>query len=107
MSFTKKVELESLPRRFKVSSMSQYNRDSDPYDHLEAFNVQMDLQTTGSLVKCSVFLATLGVIPRAWFRSLPPRSISSWEKCQRRFLDQYRALRKQLAPSCHLTTMFQ
>ncbi|XP_052177534.1 uncharacterized protein LOC127791590 [Diospyros lotus] len=67
----------------------------------------MDLQTTSSLVKCRVFPATLGDIPRAWLRSLPSRSIGSWEECQRKFLGQYRALRRQLAPSCHLARVFQ
>ncbi|XP_052206873.1 uncharacterized protein LOC127811205 [Diospyros lotus] len=67
----------------------------------------MDLQTTSSLVRCRVFLATLGEILRAWLRSLPSRSIGSWEECQRRFLGQYRALRRQLAPPCHLATVFQ
>ncbi|XP_052181956.1 uncharacterized protein LOC127794748 [Diospyros lotus] len=67
----------------------------------------MDLQTTNSLVKCRAFQTILGDIPQAWFRSLPPRSISSWEECQQRFLNQYRALRRQLAPPCHLTIVFQ
>ncbi|XP_052193954.1 uncharacterized protein LOC127802279 [Diospyros lotus] len=103
----REVKLEALPRRFKVPSISQYNGDSDPYDHLDAFNVQMDLQTTSSLVRCRVFPATLGDIPRAWLRSLPSRSIGSWEECQRRFLGRYKALRRQLAPPCHLATVFQ
>ncbi|XP_052203137.1 uncharacterized protein LOC127808605 [Diospyros lotus] len=62
---------------------------------------------TSSLVKCRVFPATLGDIPLAWFRSLPPRSICSWEECQRRFLNQYRVLRRQLVPPCHLATVLQ
>ena len=37
--FTREVELESLPPRFKVPTMQQYNGDSNPYDHLDAFNV--------------------------------------------------------------------
>lgn len=105
--FTREVELKPLPRRFKVPSMSQYNRDNDPDDHLDTFNVQMDLQTTSLLVKCSVFPATLGDIAHAWFKGPSPRSISSREECQRRFLDQYRALRRQLALPCHLAMMFQ
>ncbi|XP_052176661.1 uncharacterized protein LOC127790965 [Diospyros lotus] len=87
--------------------MPQYNGDNDPYDYLDAYNVQMDLQATISLVKCRIFSAILGGIPWAWFKSLPPRSINSWEGCQQRFLNQYRALRRQLAPPCHLATVFQ
>ncbi|XP_052203106.1 uncharacterized protein LOC127808575 [Diospyros lotus] len=47
--------------------------DNDPYDHLDAFNVQMDL----------------------------------WEEFQKKFIDQYRSLQRQLAPTCHLTTVLQ
>ncbi|XP_052176712.1 uncharacterized protein LOC127791020 [Diospyros lotus] len=46
--FSREIELEPLPRRLKVPSISQYNGDNDPYDHLDAFNVQMDLQTSSS-----------------------------------------------------------
>ena len=67
----------------------------------------MDLQTGNPMVKCRVFPATLGDIPRTWFRNLPARSIGSWEQCQQKFVGQYRALRRQLAPSCHLATIFQ
>ncbi|XP_052197197.1 uncharacterized protein LOC127804377 [Diospyros lotus] len=76
-SFMREVELEALPRRFKVPSIPQYNGDSDPYDHLDAFK-----HTCRPLACC-------------------------WEECQRRFLSKYRALRRQLSPSCHLATIFQ
>ncbi|XP_052189961.1 uncharacterized protein LOC127799777 [Diospyros lotus] len=36
-----------------------------------------------------------------------PRSICSWEECQKKFIDQYKSLRRQLAPTCHLGTVFQ
>ncbi|XP_052197206.1 uncharacterized protein LOC127804386 [Diospyros lotus] len=49
--FSREIELEPLPYRFKVPSIPQYNEDSDPFDHLDAFNVQMDLQTSNSLAK--------------------------------------------------------
>ncbi|XP_052189971.1 uncharacterized protein LOC127799787 [Diospyros lotus] len=104
--FSREIELEPFPRRFKVPSISQYNGDSDPYDHLNAFNVQMDLQTSNSLAKCRAFSATLGDIPRAWLRRLHPRSICSWEGCQNKFIDQYRSLRRQLAPTSHLAMVF-
>ncbi|XP_052196008.1 uncharacterized protein LOC127803648 [Diospyros lotus] len=87
--------------------MPQYNGDNDPFDHLEAFNVQMDLQTSSSLAKCRAFPATLGDIPRAWLRRLHPRSICSWEECQKKFINQYRSLQRQLAPTCHLAIVFQ
>ena len=87
--------------------MQQYNEDSDPYDHLDAFNVQMDLLTTSSLAKCRAFPTTFSSTPRTWFRSLLPHSIGCWEECQQRFLNQYRVLRRQLTPPCHLATVFQ
>ena len=49
---SREIKLEPLPRKFKVPSIPQYNGDGDPYDHLDAFNVQMDLQTSSSLAKC-------------------------------------------------------
>lgn len=90
--FSREIEMEPLPRRFKVPSIPQHNGDSDPYDHLDSFNVQMDLQTSSSLAKCRAFPVTLGDIPRAWLRRLHPCSIGSWEECQIKFMDQYRSL---------------
>ncbi|XP_052189973.1 uncharacterized protein LOC127799790 [Diospyros lotus] len=104
---SREIELEPLPCRFTTPNIPQYNEDGDPYDHLDAFNVLMELQTSSSLVKCRVFPATLGNIPRTWLRSLRPRNICSWEECQRKFIGQYRSLRWQLASTCHLATMFQ
>ncbi|XP_052197635.1 uncharacterized protein LOC127804697 [Diospyros lotus] len=81
--FSREIELEPLPRRFKVPSIPQYNGDSDPFDHLDAFNVQMDLQTSSSLAKCRAFPATLGDIPRAWLRRLHSHSIYYIERFKR------------------------
>ena len=49
--FFREVKLEPLLHGFKVPNIPQYNGDSDPYDHLDAFNVQMDLQTFSSLAR--------------------------------------------------------
>ncbi|XP_052177514.1 uncharacterized protein LOC127791572 [Diospyros lotus] len=78
--FSREIELEPIPCRFKVPSIPQYNGDNDPFDYLDAFNVQMDLQTSSSLAKCRAFPGTLRDIPRACLRRLHPRSICSWEE---------------------------
>lgn len=91
---SREVEQDPLPHRFKVLNIPQYNGDGDPYDHLDVFNVQMDLQTSSSLAKCRVFPTTLRDIPQTWLRSLPPCSICSWEECQMRFINQYKSLRR-------------
>jgi len=51
-SFSREIKLEPLLHGFKVPNIPQYNGDNDPYDHLDAFNVQMDLQMSSSLVRC-------------------------------------------------------
>ena len=60
--FSREIELKPLPHRFKVPNIPQYNGDGDPYDHLDAFNIQINLQTSSLLLKCRVFPTTLGEI---------------------------------------------
>ena len=62
--FTREIEIQPLPPRFKLSNISPYYGDSDLYDHLDAFDIQMDLQTSNLLVKCRVFPATFGDVLR-------------------------------------------
>jgi len=85
--FSKEIELEPLPRKLKVLNIPQYNGDSDLYDHLDAFNVQIDLQTSSSLARFWAFPTTLGDIPPAWLRRLHLHNICSWEECQRIFIN--------------------
>ena len=50
--FTREIETVPLPAKFKLPNIPPYGSRTDPYDHLDAFNVQMDLQTDDPLVKC-------------------------------------------------------
>ncbi|KAL5826624.1 hypothetical protein ACOSQ3_018462 [Xanthoceras sorbifolium] len=58
------IDNKPLPERFKMPSVPIYQASSDPFDHLDAYNVQMSLFTTNSRVKCRYFPATLGEFPR-------------------------------------------
>lgn len=66
--FTKEIAIEPLPNCFKMPTIPTYEAMSDPFSHLDIFNVQMDLITTNNRVKCRCFPVTLGEVLRKWLR---------------------------------------
>ena len=75
-----------LPERFKFSAMKSYKGKSDPQDHLDHFNILMELHLVSKLAKCRVLIVTLIIGAKKWFRAIPARTISSWQQLSTSFL---------------------
>ena len=58
--------------------MATYEGKTDPLDHLDAFNHQMDLLQVTMLARCRCFAVTLSGTAKKWIRQVEPETITSW-----------------------------
>ncbi|XP_077246179.1 uncharacterized protein LOC143886093 [Tasmannia lanceolata] len=64
--FTDNVTKASAPRGFKMPTVPQYDRTTDPVDHLETFRTMMLLHGASDGFLCSAFPTTLTGAARDW-----------------------------------------
>ena len=57
-----------LPTGFSMPTMTTYKGKTDPQDHLDAFNDQMDLLQVSSQARCLCFAVMLTTTTKNWFR---------------------------------------
>ena len=70
---------EPVPARFKMPSMDQYDRSTDPVDYLEGFKALMHLQDASDSLLCLALPATLKKAARTWFIGILPKSVTSFQ----------------------------
>ena len=78
--FNLEIREARLPEGFKLPTIKAYEGKSDPQDHLDHFNNLTELHLVSKLAKCRVFVDTLTVGAKKWFRAIPAGTISSWEQ---------------------------
>ena len=57
--FTQEIEEDPLPSGFKMPQIPSYKGKTNPCDHLDVFNDQMELLQVNDLAKCHCFAITL------------------------------------------------
>jgi len=75
--FTVSVTSFSLPPKFHMPQVENYDRSKDLLDHLESFKTLMHLQGVPDKIMCRAFPITLKGSTRIWFSSLMPNSIGT------------------------------
>jgi hypothetical protein len=75
--FTDRIMSCQLPSKFKMPEIPVYTGLGDPIEHLASFRAHVVLHGTPDEVACRAFPLTLAGGAREWFRTLPPRSVSS------------------------------
>ena len=66
--------------------MATYEGKTDPLDHLDAFNDQMDLLQVTLLVRCRCFTVTLSGTTKKWIRQIELETITSWGQLSAMFM---------------------
>ncbi|XP_077240216.1 uncharacterized protein LOC143881105 [Tasmannia lanceolata] len=77
--FTDDVMGTPAPRGFKMPTIPQYDRTSDPVDHLETFRTMMLLHGALDGFLCRAFPTTLTGAARDWYSRIRPNSISNFD----------------------------
>ena len=57
--FSTEIQQAPLPTSFRMPTMATYEGKTNPQDHLDAFNDQMDLLQVTILAQCRCFTVTL------------------------------------------------
>ncbi|KAJ0984597.1 hypothetical protein J5N97_002953 [Dioscorea zingiberensis] len=105
--FIPKILEAPIPAEFNMPSMETYNGTSDPVDHLQTFKIMMSLHEPLENIMCRAFPLTLRGAALKWFISLPPESISSFEKLSELFIGRFVCMKKLRKTSPNLIRIKQ
>ena len=83
--FTRRIEGASLPRRFHQPTLSLYNCQTDPMEHVSHFNQKMVVHSKDEALMCKIFSSSLGPMGIRWFNGLKANSIDSFKKITQSF----------------------
>ena len=75
--FNVEVQQAPLPTGFKMPTMAAYEGKTNPLDHLDAFNDQMDLLQVTTLAHCRCFAVTLSGTAKKWIRQVELETVVS------------------------------
>ena len=95
------------PKDFVVPSFKQFDRKSDPVDHIFNFQLKMALETRNEAILCKVFSIALVGSALAWFRQFPEKSINSFEDLCTQFIKKYNSNRQQQKTMANLHRLVQ
>ena len=90
-----------------MPTMTTYEGKTDPHDHLNTFNDQMDLLQVSSRARCRCFTVTLTTIAKKWFRQIEPETVASWTQLSGLFMRQFQGARKYATPLSRLASIKQ
>ena len=92
--FSLKIQQAHLLTGFRMPTMTTYEGRTDPQDHLNAFNDQMDLLQVSSRTRCLYFVVTLTVTAKKWFKKIEPETVASSTQLSGLFMRQFQRARK-------------
>ncbi|XP_022883400.1 uncharacterized protein LOC111400206 [Olea europaea var. sylvestris] len=83
--FTLEILSYPLPDRFKYPRIKEYDRTSDPINHLNVYTDVINLQVALDQVMCKAFPQTLTNAVRDWFSTLEPNFVVSFSDLADKF----------------------
>jgi hypothetical protein len=105
--FIPRIANFSLPSRFKVPPLENFDGTKDPFDYLEAFKTIMQLQAVPEEIMCRAFPIGLRGSARVWFNKLESESIGSFIQLSRAFIDHFIGNQRRGRPPIHLLSVKQ
>ena len=87
--FILEIHQALLPTDFRMPTMTPYEGKTDPQDHLDAFNDQMDLLQVSVRARCQCFAVTLIATSKKWFMQIEPETVASWAQLSGMFMRQF------------------
>jgi len=87
--FTNAIIEAPLPDKWKGFNKDQYDRSTDPDEHMDAYTTHMSLYTSDDEVLCRVFPTSLKGAALGWFTKLPPNFIDSFATLVVKFETQF------------------
>ena len=72
-----------------MPTMATYEGKTDPQDHLDAFNDQMDMFLVTALAHCRCFAVTLSGTTKKWIHQIELETVVSWGQLSAMFMHQF------------------
>ena len=76
--FSVEIQKEVLPLNVRRPHLEQYERTSDPEDHLAYFLNTLQLHNFSDAIMCKLFASSLKGVARSWFSQLLTGSIKTF-----------------------------
>ena len=96
-----------LPPKFRIPQIKTFDGTKVPIDHLNTYKNQIELHGYQDPIRCKAFAITLKGPALAWFKRLPPSSISSFTELSITFVSHFIRARTYRKPNYHLLTIKQ
>ncbi|KAL0297774.1 UNVERIFIED_CONTAM: hypothetical protein Sradi_6829500 [Sesamum radiatum] len=105
--FAPYILAEVIQPGVKLPSLSEYNRASDPQDHLDRFLARADLLDINDVAYCKLLQTTLSGKIMAWFNQLPPGTIEAFEQLSHHFPHHFAINKLYPKTASYLFTIIQ
>ncbi|KAL2519199.1 Uncharacterized protein Adt_15446 [Abeliophyllum distichum] len=96
LPFSVEIRNASIPHEFRVLKITPYTGKGDPLDQVNTYKMEMSLRGATPSLKCRAFHLTLSA--KRWYNKLITRSISSWPKLKRTFINYFSSRKPASAP---------
>ena len=96
-----------IPEKLKNFPWKLYEGNTDPGEHLMAFNLKMVNCGPSDALRCRLFPETFARRANEWFTSLAPGSVHDFTDLSAGFLAQFSASREEKANTQLLLAMMQ
>jgi len=80
---------DQLPNHFTLTDVPKFKGVEDPLNHIRAFKDYMSIKGVKQELFTRIFPTSLEPIPRQWYYSLDPKSITTWDEVAIEFSKQY------------------
>ncbi|KAK2999310.1 hypothetical protein RJ639_022829 [Escallonia herrerae] len=101
------IEKAKLPPNFRMPQCDLYDRTGDPGEHVYHFETNMLFHQVSDAVMYRAFPTTLRKAAHAWFKSLQPRSIYSFDQLSDLFQKHFVSNHSQRKNSANLLNIVQ
>ncbi|KAL2253131.1 UNVERIFIED_CONTAM: Retrovirus-related Pol polyprotein from transposon opus [Sesamum indicum] len=105
--FCNDILVQVVEPGFRVPDLPRYDGTKDPYEHVAAFDMVMNLYGQPGPIMAKLFATTLTGKAQEWFTNLPRGSIDSHEQLVQKFSFHFASRRKQKRSTTHLFTIRQ
>ncbi|KAL2226893.1 UNVERIFIED_CONTAM: Retrovirus-related Pol polyprotein from transposon [Sesamum indicum] len=105
--FCNDILVQVVELGFRVPDLPRYDGTKDPYEHVAAFDMVMNLYGQPGPIMAKLFATTLTGKAQEWFTNLPRGNIDSHEQLIQRFSFHFASRRKQKRSATHLFTIRQ
>ena len=87
--FTRRIKGAALPWIFQQPTITIYNGNTDPVEHVSQFNQRMAVHSKNEALMCKAFLSSLRPAAMRWFNGLKANSVDPYRQLTQAFSSRF------------------